>query len=142
MAHLRTRLQILMLENSHSDYMHNAYILQLGLMNLLVTEEDWEDLFYYINDKNTTPFLGAGVAREHFGSGSELEEIAKEFEYPFDDTWNLAKVAQFADNENTFRVRKFVADYIKNKKLPDFNNPAEPHKILAKLDLPIYITTN
>jgi hypothetical protein len=85
------------------------------------------------------------VAREYFGSGSELsEKIAKEFEYPFDDTWNLAKVAQFAaiKKRDSFRVRKFVADYIKNKKLPDFNNPAEPHKILAKLDLPIYITTN
>ena len=46
-------------------------------------EEDWEDLFHYINRKDTTPFLGAGIAREHFGSGGELaEKIAKEFEYP------------------------------------------------------------
>ena len=109
------------------------------------TEEDWQDLFYYINGKNTTPFLGAGIAREHFGSGSELaEKIAIEFDYPFNDTDNLAKVAQFAviKKRDSLRVRKFVADYIKEKKLPDFNNPSEPHRILAKLDLPVYITTN
>ena len=60
------------------------------------TDEDWEDLFYYIKDQNTTPFLGAGIAREHFGSGKELsEKIANKFEYPFDDISNLSKVAQF-----------------------------------------------
>jgi hypothetical protein len=109
------------------------------------TNEDWEDLFFYINKKNTTPFLGAGIAMEHFGSGKDLaEKIATEFEYPFDDTFNLAKVAQFATirKRDSFRVRTFVADYVKSKTLPDFNNPSEPHMILAKLDLPIYITTN
>lgn len=109
------------------------------------TPEDWQDLLFYINDQNTTPFLGAGVASAYFGSGRELAgKIANEFEYPFDDTSNLAKVAQFAaiKKRDSFRVRKFVADYIKNKKLPDFNNPSEPHRILAELDLPIYITTN
>jgi hypothetical protein len=109
------------------------------------TVRDWKDLFYYINEKNTTPFLGAGIAREHFGSGSELaEKIAEDFGYPFHGTSNLAKVAQFAEitGGDPFRVRKFVADYIKAKELPDFNNPLEPHRILAKLDLPIYITTN
>ena len=40
-------------------------------MHIPVTheEEDWEDLFHYINRKDTTPFLAAGIAREHFGSG-------------------------------------------------------------------------
>jgi hypothetical protein len=107
-------------------------------------EEDWEYLFYYINRKETTPFLGAGIAREHFGSGSELgEKIAKEFGYPFKDTFDLAKVAQLAaiKTEDSNRIRQFVADYIKNKKLPEFT-PTEPHRILANLDLPIYITTN
>lgn len=61
------------------------------------TDEDWEDLFFYINDKNTTPFLGAGISIDRIGSGKELsEKIANEFDYPFDDTSNLAKVAQFA----------------------------------------------
>jgi SIR2-like domain len=109
------------------------------------TSEDWTDLFEYINDKATTPFLGAGLAREYFGSGNELaEKIAEEFDYPFHDTSNLAKVAEFAriKKNDSFKVRKFVADYIKNKKLPNFNDRSEPHRILAKLDLPIYITTN
>jgi hypothetical protein len=109
------------------------------------TEEDWEDLLFYINEKNTTPFLGSGISREHFGSGNELaEKIANAFDYPFDDVFNLAKVAQFAaiKKRDSYRVRKFVADYIKSKELPDFDNPSEPHRILAKLDLPIYITTN
>lgn len=109
------------------------------------TDEDWEDLFYYITKKNTTPFLGAGIAREHFGSGEELaKKVATEFKYPFDDISNLAKVSQFAaiKKKDSFRVREFVADHIKSKKLPDFSDPFEPHRILAELDLPIYITTN
>jgi SIR2-like domain len=118
----------------------NADIPSHGFLN-----EDWEYLFYYIDHKTATPFLGAGISRDRIGSGKELSEIlAKEFDYPFDDTSNLAKVAQFAviKKKDNFRVRKFVADYIKNKELPDFSNPSEPHNILAKLDLPIYITTN
>ena len=108
------------------------------------TDEDWKDLFFYINKNITTPFLGAGIAKKYFGSGKELaKKIADEFDYPFSDTSNLAKVAQFAAiKKDPLRVRMFVADHIKNKKLPDFNNPSEPHRILAELDLPIYITTN
>lgn len=69
------------------------------------TVRDWKDLFYYINVKNTTPFLGAGIAREHFGSGSELsEKIADEFGYPFRGTSNLAKVAQFAEITGGIRL--------------------------------------
>ena len=110
------------------------------------TDEDWKDLFFYINDNSTAPFLGAGISRKHFGSGKELaEKIASEFEYPFYDSSNLAKVAQFATirkKGDSIPVRKFVANYIKGKELPDFNDPFEPHTILSKLDLPIYITTN
>jgi hypothetical protein len=110
------------------------------------TDEDWEDLFYYIKNKNTTPFLGSGISRQHFGTGKDLaDKIATEFGYPFNDDYDLAKVAQFATirkKGDSFRVRTFVADYIKNKKLPDFHDPSEPHMILSKLNLPIYITTN
>ena len=110
------------------------------------TDEDWENLFYYIDDKEITPLLGAGISREYFGSGEELaQNIAKKFEYPFLKTSDLAKVAQFAairKKGDSVQVRKFVANYIKSKELPDFNDPSEPHRILSKLDLPIYITTN
>ena len=109
------------------------------------TVEDWGDLFHYINENNTTPFLGAGISREHFGSGSELaQKVSDAFGYPFQDTFNLAKVSQFAEirKGDPFRIRKFIADCITEKELPDFDKPSEPHRILAKLDLPIYITTN
>ena len=61
------------------------------------TNQNWKNLFHYINRKKTTPFLGAGISREHFGSGKELaKKIADEFDYPFFDTSDLAKVSQFA----------------------------------------------
>jgi hypothetical protein len=109
------------------------------------TEEDWDDLFYYIKEQSITPFLGSGIARDIFGTGSDLAKvISDEFGYPFSDTDNLSKVAQFAviKKKDSYRIRKFVADYIRNKKLPDFDNPHEPHRILSELDLPLYITTN
>jgi SIR2-like domain len=108
------------------------------------TDQNWKNLFHYINRKKTTPFLGAGISREHFGSGKELaKKIADEFDYPFFDISDLAKVSQFAViKSDAVIVRDFVAEYIKNKGLPDFNNPSEPHRILAELELPIYITTN
>lgn len=54
----------------------------LSLTDDFADEEDWQDLFHYINRKDTTPFLGAGISKEHFGSGIELaEKIAKE-SYP------------------------------------------------------------
>ena len=109
------------------------------------TDQYWKNLFHYINRKKTTPFLGAGISIEHFGSGKELaKKIADEFDYPFFDTSDLAKVSQFAviKSEDAVIVRDFIAEYIKNKGLPDFNDPSEPHRILAELELPIYITTN
>ena len=109
------------------------------------TDEDWDDLFYYIKEQSITPFLGSGIARDIFGTGSDLAKvISDEFGYPFSDTDNLSKVAQFAaiKKKDSYRIRKFVADYIRNKKLPDFDNPHEPHRILSELDLPLYITTN
>ena len=36
--------------------------------------------------------------------------------------------------QDSFRVREFVADYFKGKKLPEFDS-SEPHRILANLDL-------
>jgi ribosomal protein S17E len=130
---------------------NNLYLTQIPHRSCLsgdpasFTSENWEHLFHYINQHKVTPFLGAGIAREHFGSGDELAKtISDKFGYPFQDTFNLAKVAQFAEikTRDALFVRTFVAEYITEKRLPDFNNPLEPHQILAKLDLPIYITTN
>ena len=62
-----------------------------------LTDQNWKNLFHYINRKKTTPFLGAGISREHFGSGKELaKKIADEFDYPFFDTSDLAKISSIS----------------------------------------------
>jgi hypothetical protein len=133
------RNSLIVHKNSFTRYLNHLDKPTFGF-----TDQNWKYLFHYINRKKTTPFLGAGISREHFGSGKELaKKIADEFDYPFFDTSDLAKVAQFAViKSDAVIVRDFIAEYIKNKGLPNFNNPSEPHRILAELELPIYITTN
>lgn len=62
-----------------------------------ITDEDWKSIFYYISKSSVIPFLGAGIAKVHFGTGADLAKvITEEFGYPIHDTSNLGKVTQYA----------------------------------------------
>ena len=113
----------------------------------MMRDADWTVLVDKIHRQQCTPFLGAGVSEPHVPVGSQLAaRLAEEFGYPLTDVWNLPRVTQFI--ATSYRDSQFakgqVADVIVDceRRPPDFSDPAQPHRILADLRLPMYLTTN
>ncbi|MCA1693977.1 MAG: SIR2 family protein [Actinobacteria bacterium] len=113
----------------------------------MIRESDWTVLIDKIQRRQCTPFLGAGISEPHVPLGAEFSSrLAKQFGYPLTDVWNLPRVAQFITT--TFGDAQFakgqVADLILDceRRPPDFSDPTQPHRILADLRLPMYLTTN
>lgn len=110
-------------------------------------ESDWQVLVDKIERRQCTPFLGAGVSAPHVPLGGQLaSRLAEEFGYPLTDVWNLPRVAQFI--ATSYRDSQYakgkVADLVLDceRQAPDFSDRAQPHRILAELGLPMYLTTN
>jgi len=109
-----------------------------------LTDKDWDILVQRIRDKKCTPFLGAGACYGVLPLGADIaQQWAKQYEYPLDDASNLIAVAQFLalKNDRMFPKEEIVRMF-KAFKEPDYTNPAEPHRVLASLPLPLYVTTN
>ncbi len=110
-------------------------------------DRDWKLLVDKVRRRQCTPFLGAGVSRPHVPLGAEVaESLAREFGYPLKDQWNLPRVTQFL--ATTFdpefakaRIDELVRE-AESRSRPDFAKKDQPHRILADLQLPLYITTN
>jgi hypothetical protein len=109
-----------------------------------LTNSDWEGLLYAIKFKGCTPFLGAGACAGVLPLGRNIAEAwAAEYEYPFEDRWNLIRVAQYVAVKVGPKIPKFkILESFQDKVVPNFSNPSEPHRTVAELDLPVYITTN
>lgn len=107
-------------------------------------DSDWRQLLFTIRHKQCTPFLGAGACAGVLPLGRDIaREWAKEYDYPFQDDENLARVAQFVAIEGGANTPKYmIVEKFQGKGPPDFNNPNEPHRVVADLRLPVYITTN
>lgn len=106
---------------------------------------DWEVLMKRIKDGRCTPFLGAGVYSEGPSLRSAVaKKWAAEYKYPFADSDDVARVARFLNvvyGDAEYASGKYVEELAKLP-TPNFDDPNEPYNILAKLPLPIYITTN
>ena len=109
---------------------------------------DWDLLLRRIKDGKCTPFLGAGVCAEKIPVYSQIaEEWVKKYDYPMEDSYDLTRVAQFvAVAKDHMTPKEEMCSKIKEK-LKEvapgyFDNPDEPHRVLADLPLSIYITTN
>jgi SIR2-like domain len=107
-------------------------------------DSDWDVLLSRIEEGRCTPFLGAGACHPTLPLGAEIaREWAKEYGYPFEDDGDLVRVAQFvAMNYDPMWPKSEILRRIEEKGLPDFTEPDEPHRILAELPLPVYMTTN
>jgi hypothetical protein len=108
-------------------------------------EEDWKTLLSRIKSGKCTPFLGAAVNDKILPLGSEIaNDWASRFDYPLDSGRDLAKVAQFlATKTDAVRPKEMILEWLEKSQNPlDFNDPDEPLNVLAKLDLPVYLTTN
>jgi SIR2-like domain len=122
-----------------------------------LSDRSWSLLLERISGGHCTPFLGAGASTSILPLGSDVaSELPKVIsrklqlpcEYPFKkETPDLPAVCQWLSV--TFDppwVKLMVCDilkgYIANKGLPPFQCSGEIHGVLAKLPLPIYLTTN
>jgi hypothetical protein len=109
------------------------------------TEDDWTDLLRRIRDGECTPFLGAGACFGTLPLGSEIAQSwAEEYNYPFDDRNNLARVAQFLARKygDWAFPKELIRTDFERRQPPAFARDDEPHGVLADLPLPLYITTN
>ena len=104
----------------------------------------WNLLLERIKDGECTPFLGAGACAGVLPLGSEIaERWARDEGYPLDDCTDLARVAQFlAVQYDAIRPKQELIRQFRRVEAPNFTNPYEPHRVLADLPLPVYITTN
>jgi hypothetical protein len=111
----------------------------------------WTTLVDKIKQRLCTPFLGAGAAYGHLPLGGALSsDLLQEHEEqtkarsPLADRCDLQKVTQYiaVKREDTAWAKLRIRDKIKACPLPDFNLAGEPHGLMARLPLPIYLTTN
>jgi hypothetical protein len=110
-----------------------------------LAEEDWDLLVRRIRSKKCTPFIGAGASVPNLPLGSQLaHDWAARFRYPLVDAYDLAKVAQFlaVTSGDDLSPKEQVQIDLMDKPAPDYGEPDQPHRMLADLDLPIYLTTN
>jgi hypothetical protein len=110
----------------------------------LLKDEEWEIVIQRIKNKKCTPFLGAGAGHGSAPLGSEIAQgWAQKYHYPLDDTSDLIRVAQFiALTMDPMFPKEEIVRMFKKISRPDFTGPSEPHRVLARMPLPIYITTN
>jgi len=106
---------------------------------------DWDTLVRRIRSKACTPFIGAGAAAGYLPLGGGLsQQLAQEFNYPLADSQDLARVTEFVavTKRDGMLPKDRIREVIQNVKGPSFESKSEIHRVLAGLDLPIYLTTN
>jgi hypothetical protein len=107
-------------------------------------ERDWADLLRQISKGKCTPFIGPEVCKGLYLTKPQRSRIwAKKENYPLEDRSELARVAQFlaVRYAEATPITKLTEEFEGNRR-PDLTNPDEPHRVLAELPLPVYITTN
>jgi hypothetical protein len=105
---------------------------------------DWETLLTRVRAGKCTPFLGAGASSGELPDGAALaREWAATHKYPFEDSHDLARVSQFlAVMTDPMFPKEEICDQFRAASTPDFEREDEPHASLARLPLPLYVTTN
>ena len=111
------------------------------------TEEEWRSLLEAIKYKQCTPFLGSGACAGTLPTGRSIaQEWADEYDYPFPDKEDLPSVAQFIAIRTgalgSLTPKLKIRERFSGKGPPDFSKAEEPHRLVADLQLPVYITTN
>jgi hypothetical protein len=110
-----------------------------------LSPSDWDLLIERISAGRCTPFLGAGVAAGLLPLGEAVaRDLATKYNYPFNDSGDLIKVSQYvAVGYDSRYPKERLADQLRNVRLPTPDlAPHEPHRLLAKLPLPLFLTTN
>lgn len=107
---------------------------------------DWDTLLPRIREGKCTPFIGAGACEGSLPLGAQIaQEWAQEHGYPLEDESDLARVAQYlaVTHDPMFPKETLIRRFQESDcQQPDFGEADEPHSVLAKLPLPVYLTTN
>ena len=109
----------------------------------MLTEANWNVLVSRIAAHECTPFLGAGACAGVLPLGSEVAaQWSHDYDYPLDGSSDLARVAQYlaVEYDPMFPKEEFVRQFLSGVRLPDFDDPFEPHAFLAALPLRLYLT--
>ena len=117
-------------------------------MTKKLEDKDWELILKRIQAGKCTPFLGAGACSGTLPLGSTVaQEWAKKHNYPLEDDYNLVRVAQFlaVEVDPMFPKEDIISQF--EKKIaedgpPKFDDKLDPHRVLADLPIPVYMTTN
>lgn len=108
-------------------------------------DRDWNRLIRQLRSGECIPFIGAGACAGTLPGGSKLAEtFADDYDYPFEDRNDLARVMQYAAHEvgDPVDLKGMVAQHLAAYAAPDFTAVASPHRLLAGFPIPLYITTN
>ena len=109
------------------------------------SDKDWEGILRRIDGQRCTPLIGPGASA---GTSPPMAEIARhlalEYAYPFGDSDNLARVAQYvATIGDVMTPKEAFAEHYASIATPNFSElPNEPHRVLADLPFPVYLTSN
>ncbi|GAA3797067.1 hypothetical protein GCM10022226_15570 [Sphaerisporangium flaviroseum] len=107
-------------------------------------DADWRRLIHQLRQGDCTPMLGAGaVAGTVPTAGMIADVLAHRYGYPFTDTWNLARVTEYASviSRDSIDVKEEFRALV-SRDVPDFNDPNDVHGLLAEFPIPLFITTN
>jgi hypothetical protein len=108
-------------------------------------ERDWDRLVEQIREGDCTPFLGAGACSGVLPMGADLgRSWADHYRYPFANESHLHEVMQYATivEEDPVTVKRRVTRELTEMGEPDYADPAEPHALLARFPIKVYLTTN
>ena len=122
-----------------------------------LTEQDWDTLLLRISELKCTPIVGRGACsatppvgcdpaawRFQYPLGTAMSRAwAQQVGYPFNDSGELHKVAQFvAVQRDQSAPKEYVQKLFSTAAPPDFTVANEPHCVLAALPIPVYLTSN
>ena len=101
-----------------------------------------------INKGECTPFLGAGACHGMLPLAKDIaEDWAKEYEYPMKNSSDLPRVAEFlaVDLEDAMLPKDLIVEQFEKFETSEAKEAEESREALrslARLPLPLYITTN
>jgi hypothetical protein len=132
-----------------------------------LSEDVWNNLLTSIYNKTCIPFIGSGIFSIDHKDTKSLNSICKEiiknwrekYRYPLEDLYTLsradileepnqmARLAQFLEIERSFNQKlafpkSLLKDLLTDIGISELLKEGSPYDILARLDLPIYMTTN
>jgi hypothetical protein len=110
-----------------------------------VDEADWQRLVKQVRLGDCLPFLGAGACSGTLPTAADLSmHYAEQYEYPFHDRTDLARVTQYALTEirDSVDLKAELCDFLHEFGHPPPHDLAEPHALLADLPISVFLTTN